>query len=200
MANIAYMRLQRECREVATSKDIQELGIMIEIVDEQLTHLKGEIRGPPDSPYEGGRFKLDINIPSSYPFVPPTVKFTTRVWHPNVSSQTGTICLDILKDNWAASLTLRTVLLSIQALLCTPEPKDPQDAVVASQYMNKQKLFTETAKFWTQQFAHATGARNADFTAKVAKLCEMGANETDAISTLSCNEWDLRRATDYMFS
>lgn len=41
----------------------------------------------------------------------------------------------------AASLTLRTVLLSIQALLCTPEPKDPQDAVVAKQYMNKRSMF-----------------------------------------------------------
>lgn len=41
----------------------------------------------------------------------------------------------------AASLTLRTVLLSIQALMCSPEPKDPQDAVVAKQYMSNPALF-----------------------------------------------------------
>ena len=42
------------------------------------------------------------------------MRFKTKVWHPNVSSQSGAICLDILKDQWAAAMTLRTVLLSIQ--------------------------------------------------------------------------------------
>ena len=60
--------------------------------------------------------------------------FTFQIWHPNISSVTGAICLDILKDQWAAAMTLRTVLLSLQALLAAPEPDDPQDAVVARQY------------------------------------------------------------------
>jgi len=46
--------------------------------------------------------------------------------HPNVSSQNGAICLDILKDQWSPALTLKTALLSIQALLSSPEPDDPQ--------------------------------------------------------------------------
>lgn len=33
----------------------------------------------------------------------------------------------------AAAMTLRTVLLSLQALLAAAEPDDPQDAVVANQ-------------------------------------------------------------------
>ncbi len=55
-----------------------------------------------------------------------------KIWHPNISSQTGAICLDILKDEWSPALTVRTALLSLQALLCAPEPNDPQDAIVAS--------------------------------------------------------------------
>ena len=53
--------------------------------------------------------------------------------HPNISSQSGAICLDILKDQWSPALTLKTALVSIQALLSAPEPDDPQDAVVAQQ-------------------------------------------------------------------
>lgn len=57
----------------------------------------------------------------------------THSRHPNISSQSGAICLDILKDQWSPALTLKTALISIQALLSTPEPDDPQDAVVAQQ-------------------------------------------------------------------
>ena len=107
--------------------------IKLDMVDNCILHLRGEIFGPPDTPYEGGKFKLDITVPDTYPFNPPKIKFMTKIWHPNISSVTGAICLDILKDQWAAAMTLRTVLLSIQALLASPEPDDPQDAVVANQ-------------------------------------------------------------------
>jgi ubiquitin-conjugating enzyme (huntingtin interacting protein 2) len=50
------------------------------------------------------------------------MQFSTKIWHPNVSSQTGVICLDILKDEWSPALSIRTSLLSIQALMCSPEP------------------------------------------------------------------------------
>ena len=45
-------------------------------------------------------FFVEIGIPPGYPFVPPKMRFLTQIWHPNVSSQTGAICLDILKDAW----------------------------------------------------------------------------------------------------
>ncbi|CAD6197567.1 unnamed protein product [Caenorhabditis auriculariae] len=200
MASIAFSRLQRECKEVVTNSEIAETGIMIEILNERLTDIKGQIRGPPDTPYEGGLFDLDIHIPENYPFTPPKIKFTTKIWHPNVSSQTGTICLDILKDQWAASLTLRTVLLSIQALMCTPEPKDPQDAVVARQYIDSHTLFKSTAEYWTVKFAKGKGPENADYKSKVDKIRDMGIREEEAIAVLSCNNWDLSKATEYIFN
>ena len=61
-----------------------------------------------------------------YPFVPPKMRFISKVYHPNVSSANGAICLDILKDQWSPALTLKTALLSLQALLSSPEPDDPQ--------------------------------------------------------------------------
>lgn len=76
------------------------------------------------------------------------MKFDTKIWHPNISSQTGAICLDILKDEWSPALTIRTGLLSLQALLCAAEPDDPQDAVVASEYKADRKKFNQHAKEW----------------------------------------------------
>ena len=119
MANIAQQRIQREFREVVKSKEIAESGVQLELVNDDLTELAGMVAGPPDTPYAGGKFKLEIKIPDTYPFSPPKVRFITKIWHPNISSVTGAICLDILKDQWAAAMTLRTVLLSIQ-VTCSP--------------------------------------------------------------------------------
>jgi len=87
-----------------------------------MNHWKALVNGPPDSVYEGGVFQIDIKIPEKYPYVPPKMQFDTKIWHPNMSSQTGAICLDILKDEWTPALSIRTALLSIQALLTAAEP------------------------------------------------------------------------------
>lgn len=115
--------------------------------------MQGILKGPEGSPYEGGWYLLDIKLPPSYPFHPPNIVFQTKVWHPNISSETGVICLDILKKEWSPVLTIKTVLMSIQALLQSPAPDDPQDAVVARQLLSTPTEFRNTARFWTETFA-----------------------------------------------
>ena len=48
----------------------------MELVNDSCVELKGEIAGPPDTPYEGGNFVLEIKIPETYPFNPPKVCIT----------------------------------------------------------------------------------------------------------------------------
>lgn len=203
MANIATQRIQRELNEVAKFDEAQKKAISIETVNGSLLDLVGKITGPPDTPYEGGIFNLEIKIPQNYPFNPPKMRFTTKIWHPNISSVTGAICLDILQDQWAAALTIRTVLLSLQALLAAAEPDDPQDAVVAKQYKENHELFVQTAKHWTSVYARPDNEKekwsNHDFDAKIAKLREvMGCDDHQARVALSSNNWDLDRATQSM--
>jgi len=62
-----------------------------------------------------------------------------------------------LKENWAASMTLRTVLLSLQVLLAVPVPDDPQDAVVASMFKKNKEQYIQKAKEWTVQYAGENG-------------------------------------------
>lgn len=170
-------RVQKELVEIERDK---ASGVGIEMNGDNLGNLVGLIKGPESSPYDGGIFKVDIEITPSYPFEPPKMRFITKVWHPNVSSQNGAICLDILKDQWSPALTLKTALLSVQALLSSPEPDDPQDAVVAKQYINEQETFRSTARYWTEAFAKVV--KDDD---KVTRLVEMGFAEGDAKAALA---------------
>uniref|UniRef100_A0A0F8ALX5 Ubiquitin-conjugating enzyme E2 n=1 Tax=Larimichthys crocea TaxID=215358 RepID=A0A0F8ALX5_LARCR len=99
----------------------------------QMFHWQATIMGPPDSPYQGGVFFLTIHFPTDYPFKPPKVAFTTRIYHPNINSN-GSICLDILRSQWSPALTISKVLLSICSLLCDPNPDDPLVPEIARIY------------------------------------------------------------------
>ncbi len=159
------------------------VGIAAHLVGGRLNHWKGTIDGPDDTPYSGGKFVVDIKIPDRYPFVPPKMRFDTKIWHPNVSSANGAICLDILKDEWSPALTIRTALLSLQALLCDPVPDDPQDAQVAAQYKKSKKKWESTAKFWTQTYA-MPGKISPELEAKIKKITAMGFDEKKAKEAL----------------
>uniref|UniRef100_A0A8C2CQ89 Ubiquitin-conjugating enzyme E2 N-like n=1 Tax=Cyprinus carpio TaxID=7962 RepID=A0A8C2CQ89_CYPCA len=101
------------------------------------------IAGPQDSPFEGGTFKLELFLPEEYPMAAPKVRFMTKIYHPNVD-KLGRICLDILKDKWSPALQIRTVLLSIQALLSAPNPDDPLANDVAEQWKSNEAQAIET--------------------------------------------------------
>ncbi len=117
---VDFGRIQKELREIENDK---ASGVEVQLVSDNLQRLVGSVpgaqagsppptprraacmhmcrlrapdyAGPKDTPYDGGVFKVDIQLDDQYPFVPPKMKFTTRVWHPNVSSQSGAICLDV---------------------------------------------------------------------------------------------------------
>lgn len=87
MATTRERRIAKELADINNDKD--NSGVFAQPVNpSDLTHLKGTFPGPPDTPYAGGTFQIDIVIPDMYPFKSPIMKFDTKIWHPNVSSVT----------------------------------------------------------------------------------------------------------------
>ncbi|KAH7830933.1 putative Ubiquitin-conjugating enzyme E2 E1 [Monocercomonoides exilis] len=146
-------RVQKELVEIAL--DPPE-NVTAEPKDDNLFEWTSTITGPPGSPYEGGVFHIDITFPHDYPFHPPKCIFKTKIYHCNINSQ-GSICLDILKDQWSPAYTISKVLLSIIALLADPNPADPLVPAIAQELLSNRHNHDKKAKDWTKRYAMANG-------------------------------------------
>jgi len=121
-------------------------------VGDDMFHWQASIMGPSKSPYQGGVFFITINFPNDYPFKPPKVTFTTKIYHPNINSQ-GSFPLDILGSQWSPTVTVSNILLSIYSLLSNPKAEDPLEHEIGRIYNTDRDKYTETAMEWTRRYA-----------------------------------------------
>ena len=146
---MALKRLQKELLDI--SKDTPA-NCSAGLLSNDLFIWQATIIGPTETPYEGGIFHLKIVFPTDYPFKAPAVIFTTRIYHPNINDN-GSICLDILKDQWSPVLTVSKLLLSICSLLNEPNPNDPLMPSIANLYKTNREQFNANAKEYTLKYA-----------------------------------------------
>ncbi|CAL5416693.1 unnamed protein product [Camellia sinensis] len=117
MQSCARKILERELRDINENPSTHiSFG---PLSDDNMFQWQGIIIGPVDTPLEGVLFHLSIYFPIDYPFKPPTVKFLTKVYHPNVDED-GTIDINILGEEWSPALTTEKLLLSIISILMNP--------------------------------------------------------------------------------
>mmetsp|Transcript_21980 Transcript_21980/g.43208 ORF Transcript_21980/g.43208 Transcript_21980/m.43208 type:complete len:225 (-) Transcript_21980:645-1319(-) len=103
------------------------------------------IIGPDESPWEGGIYGLRLHFPEQYPSKPPKVRFTCELFHPNVYSD-GTLCLDIIQDQWSPIYTTSTILTSIQSLLTDPNPNSPANPEAAKLFVSEPKEYKKRVR------------------------------------------------------
>uniref|UniRef100_A0A4W5QSP5 E2 ubiquitin-conjugating enzyme n=1 Tax=Hucho hucho TaxID=62062 RepID=A0A4W5QSP5_9TELE len=122
-------------------------GFRITLVDESdLYNWEVAIFGPPNTHYEGGYFKARIKFPIDYPYSPPSFRFLTKMWHPNIY-ENGDVCISILhppvddpqsgelaSERWNPTQNVRTILLSVISLLNEPNTFSPANVDASVMY------------------------------------------------------------------
>ena len=133
----------------------KDTDILLQPVNDNLFHWQGLIRGPPETPFEKGWFKLDFQIDQNYPINPPKAKFITRIFHPNIHFETGEICLDILKaDQWSPAWTLESLCRAIVNLLVNPNADSPLNCDSGNQIRAGDMVAYKTmAYMYTMEYA-----------------------------------------------
>ena len=103
------------------------------------------IFGPEDTPWDGGTFRLSLEFSEDYPNKSPTVKFLSKMFHPNVYND-GSICLDILQNKWSPIYDISAILTSIQSLLCDPNPNSPANSEAARLFQENKREYDRKVK------------------------------------------------------
>ena len=110
--------------------------------------------GPEDTPYADGRFTVCIQLPKRYPFASPSIAFRTKIWHPNIEKDSGSICVNVLRAEWSPVLSLVSIFETyLLNLLACPNCRDPFNAEAASQMTEDEGKYMEYVRWYTQQFA-----------------------------------------------
>lgn len=122
-------------------------GFRVKLVNEDnMFEWEVAIFGPPDTLYQGGYFKAHMKFPPDYPYSPPSIRFMTKVWHPNVY-ENGDLCISILHppvddpqsgelpcERWNPTQNVRTILLSVISLLNEPNTYSPANVDASIMY------------------------------------------------------------------
>ncbi|KAJ1059038.1 hypothetical protein K5549_001532 [Capra hircus] len=128
---MALKRINKELSDLARHPPAQ---CSVGPVGDDMFHWQATIMGRSDSPDQGG------------------VAFTTRIYHPNISSN-GSICFNSLRSQWSPALSISKVLLSICSLLSDPNPDDPLVPEIAWIYKTDRDKYNRISRGWTQKYA-----------------------------------------------
>lgn len=121
--------MRKVTKEIVELKTEPPEGIEIFINEADLTDIQCAIEGPGDiqsychlsplltkcfsaeTPYVGGSFRVKLVLPKDFPQSPPRGFFLTKIFHPNVASPSGEICVNTLKSDWKPNLGLKHILV-----------------------------------------------------------------------------------------
>ena len=134
----------RLTRELAKLNQENVDGVEI-LATKDIYNWKAKIDGPKDTPFEEGKFDIELKFNDDYPVKPPSVKFITPMFHPNIYRD-GKICVDILQREWSPAQNIRTILISIRSLLIDPNPDSPANRDAATLFVKDKEGYYKKVK------------------------------------------------------
>ncbi|OAY30907.1 ubiquitin-conjugating enzyme E2-23 kDa isoform X1 [Manihot esculenta] len=133
----------------------------VETINDGLNEFNVDFHGPKESLYEGGIWKIRVELPDAYPYKSPSIGFVNKIFHPNVDELSGSVCLDVINQSWSPMFDLLNVFeVFLPQLLLYPNPADPLNGDAASLMMKDREKYDKKVKEYCERYAKRENIMN----------------------------------------
>ncbi|KAH8763678.1 ubiquitin-conjugating enzyme h [Diaporthe sp. PMI_573] len=121
-----------------------------------------KFKGPTETPFEGGVWKVHVELPDQYPYKSPSIGFTNRIFHPNIDELSGSVCLDVINQTWSPMYDMINIFEAfLPHLLRYPNPSDPLNGEAAALMLRDPKGYESKVREYVQRYASKDAAEEA---------------------------------------
>jgi len=126
----------------------------VNLIGDSLNCFQVKFCGPSDSAYEGGVWRIRVELPEKYPFKSPSIGFLNKIFHPNIDLGSGSVCLDVINQTWTPLYDLSNIFDTfLPQLLMYPNPHDPLNGDAAGLYLHQPEEYKKRVRDYVSRYA-----------------------------------------------
>ncbi|GAA5968503.1 hypothetical protein JCM8115_004197 [Rhodotorula mucilaginosa] len=135
----------------------------VTLVDGKMNEFYVSFKGPQETPFEHGVWKIHVELPEGYPYKSPSIGFTNKIFHPNIDELSGSVCLDVINQTWSPMFDMVNIFeVFLPQLLRYPNAADPLNGEAAALLMRDPKAYDAKVKEYVQKYANSGASADSD--------------------------------------
>jgi ubiquitin-conjugating enzyme E2 H len=153
----------------------------VTLVNDNMQEFYVRFKGPEETPFAGGYWKIHVELPDQYPYKSPSIGFVNRIFHPNIDELSGSVCLDVINQTWSPMYDMINIFeVFLPQLLRYPNPSDPLNGEAAAMLMREPKSYEVKVQEYVAKYASKEAMDDAgEDTESEDELSSVGSYESD---------------------
>jgi len=135
----------------------------VTLVNDNMQEFYVRFHGPNETPFDGGVWKVHVELPDQYPYKSPSIGFVNRIFHPNIDEVSGSVCLDVINQTWSPMFDMINIFeVFLPQLLRYPNPADPLNGDAAVLLLREPKTYESKVRDYVSRYATKEAVEEMD--------------------------------------